>query len=84
MIFQQKIKKMKENIKKYLKKLEKRKIISKKPNPLIPFIIAIFFIILTIISQSINKLISNISLVLFIFTIIFAIIHLIIVKILKK
>jgi hypothetical protein len=68
--------------KKWLQKLEKKKIISQKPHPLLPFILAI-------ISYIIKKLIieqtfQQIFLYLTLFTLIFAIIHLIVVITLKS
>lgn len=65
-----------------LKKLEKKKIISRKPHPIIPFILAaISFMLSKIIYEEIFQ---RLLVYLAIFTIIFAIVHLIVVIMLKK
>lgn len=75
---------IKMNLKKYLKNLEKRKIISKKPHPIIPFILAFIIYILGTIIQSIDfKIWSTFLFTLAIFSFIFAIAHLIVFIILN-
>ena len=71
-------------LKVYLKKLEKRKIISRKPHPLVPFVLALIIYILAVISTNIIQELSKSLYYLAIFSLIFAIIHLITVKILKS
>ena len=71
-----------------LKKLEKKKIISKSPNPIFPFLLALanfilYYITLPLTSSQII-LLNSFLLYLAIFTLIFAILHLIIYKILKS
>ena len=66
-----------------LKDLERRKIISRKPHPLIPFILAGIVLILYIYYTSLNKVISVILLILAIFAFVFAIIHYTITKMLE-
>lgn len=66
----------------WIKQLEKKKIISKKPNPVLPFLLAI---ISYIIAWQLNEpIFQKIFLYLGIFTTIFAIIHLIVVITLKS
>ena len=65
--------------------LHKRKIISEKPRPIIPFIL--FFIILVLLIPAFalhSALLILIITLLAIFTLIFAILHLIVVLILRK
>ena len=64
-------------LKVYLKKLEKRKIISRKPHPLVPFVLALIIYILAVISTNIIQELSKSLYYLAIFSLIFAIIHLI-------
>jgi len=86
-------------LKPLLKKLEKKQIISRKPHPLIPFILAFISLALYLIisqtptqpltcirnlPQSLDSLLTLLLLILTIFTFIFAILHLIVVKILEK
>ncbi len=71
---------------KTIKKLERKKIISRKPNPAIPFILA--FVSLTLgllVSQlDINKIFSYSFFFLAGFSFVFAILHLIVVRILER
>ena len=71
------------SLKTYLKNLEKKKIISKKPHPIIPILLALIIFILYLINPINNKVMEIALKSLLIFTIIFALIHLIITKILK-
>jgi len=70
----------------YLKKLEKRRIISKKPHPSVPFILAIIILILGTYSQylGLNPTLTTLIYTFAIFTLIFAIIHLIVHVILTR
>lgn len=71
---------------KFLKNLEKRKIITRKPHPIIPFILGLVILIIlriATITQS-TYLLINILIALTIFTFIFAILHLVVVIFLKK
>ena len=69
------------NILRVLKHLEKRKIITKKPHPIIPFILGIIILLLIRISpSSFNPILYLLA----IFTFIFAILHWVVVIILKK
>lgn len=74
------------SIKQLIMSLEKRGIISRKPHPIIPFLITIvFYILLTIIKKlNMGDIIINVSVFLLIFSFIFAILHLIVVKTLKS
>ena len=72
------------NIRKHIQNLEKRKIISKKPNPVIPFILAAIILILYKKAWAINQTLANAVLSLFALTIIFAVAHLIVYKILTS
>ena len=67
-------------LKSYLKELERKKIISRKPNPIIPFILAIIILLLYGKAWAVNQTLANLALSLFILTIIFAISHLIVYK----
>jgi len=69
------------NFTNWIKSLEKRKIISRKPHPIIPFILSFIALILSIIVPSNLKLFVYI---LTIFSFIFSIAHLIVVRILEK
>ncbi|MFH1359129.1 MAG: hypothetical protein ABIH37_04525 [archaeon] len=78
-------------LKLYLQKLEKRKIITKKPNPIYPFLLAILSLALWLIITQTNctscqyeTILKNSLLILTIFAFIFAILHLIVVKVLKS
>ena len=75
---------MKTSFHKYLKDLEKRKIISKKPHPLIPFLLAVALIILYLLMPASDMALEIAFKILIIFSIIFAIAHLIVAKILGK
>ena len=74
------------NFSNHIKKLEKRGIFSRKPHPVIPFILAFIIFIFGIITFYVN--IDNIwgSAFFFLagFTFIFAILHLIVVKIVER
>ncbi len=72
------------SLKSYLKNLEKRKIISRKPHPLIPFILTGVVLALYIYSIPLNKNLAFLSFILMIFAFVFSIIHYIIFKILKS
>jgi len=73
------------DLKNYLKKLEKRKIITRKPHPILPFILATLIFILYRISLTLNNKTFNLAvLTLLIFTLIFAILHFIVYKILTS
>jgi predicted membrane protein len=67
---------------KWLKKLEKKRIISKKPNPILPFVLAFLFVIAKYLSP--NNFLEKTSEIGFIFTLAFAILHLVVVINLKK
>ena len=68
----------------WLKKLEKKKIISRKPHPIIPFIMSFFFILIGNYALNQNLIFfRDLSYVLAVLTFIFAIIHLIVVINLK-
>tara|TARA_Y100000310_G_C20662204_1_gene805392 strand:+ start:1075 stop:1305 length:231 start_codon:yes stop_codon:yes gene_type:complete len=73
-------------LKNKLKSLEKRHIISRKPHPIIPFILGLIIIILIIYTnnQLTNKTLNLFLYLLAIITFVFAIIHLIVVIFLKK
>ena len=74
------------NFSNHIKKLEKRGIISRKPHPVIPFILAFIILIFGIITFYIN--IDNFWSYAFFFlagfTFIFAILHWIVVKIVER
>ena len=73
------------NLSKTIKSLERRKIISRKPHPAIPFILAFAALVLGTVSYgNIDKVFSYAFFFLAGFTFIFAIIHLIIVRILES
>lgn len=74
------------NFSRKIKNLEKKGIISRKPNPIFPFVLAFISLLLGIIVKNINmnKFFSYTFFYLAGFTFIFAIIHLIIVMILKN
>ena len=69
--------------KKYLKNLEKNHLVSRKPHPIIPFLLTIITYALYQYSKSISSALSPFILALTILTLLFAIIHFIIHKILK-
>ena len=64
----------------YIKNLEKRKIVSKQPHPIIPFVLAAIIYILAAQIYDINKTFSKAFYILAVFTFVFAIIHLIVYK----
>jgi len=74
------------SLKKFLRRLERKKIISRKPHPVIPFVLA--FVSLTLgllVSQlDINKIFSYAYFFLAGFSFVFAILHLIVVRILES
>ena len=74
------------NFSNHIKKLEKRGIISRKPHPVIPFVLAFIIFIFGIITFYIN--VDNFWSYSFFFlagfTFIFAILHLIVVKIVER
>lgn len=70
------------NFSNYIKDLEKRGIISRKPHPVIPFILAFVILILGYITYiNINKIWSYAFFFLAGFSFLFTILHLIVVKI---
>jgi len=71
-------------LKRYIKNLEKKRIISKAPHPIIPFLLGLLIYLLSIWSNKINYVFGKLFLYLAIFTFIFAIIHLIVYKILTS
>jgi len=71
-------------LKPFLQKLEKQRIITRKPRPIYPFLLAIIAFIIWYLIPISNQLLKNFSLMLTIFTIIFAILHWIVVRILKN
>jgi len=80
------------SLKQFLKKLEKKGIITRKPHPILPFVLGIAYFIITCISFSLYiktkaqyfLIGTKINITLTIFTFIFAILHLIVVKIIKN
>lgn len=72
------------NPKPYLKNLEKRKIISKKPHPIIPFLLTTIILMLYILASNVNNVFNILLLILAIFSFLFSIIHLIVFIILNK
>lgn len=74
------------NFSKKIKKLEKRGIFSKKPNPAVPFILTFIILILGIITfrLGVDKIWGYAFFYLAGFSFIFAILHLIVVKIVEK
>lgn len=73
------------SLKKYLIILKKRRVITLYPPPIIPFILAFLFLAVYILVKPLGYKDIELALsLLFIFTLIFAIIHLIIVNILRK
>jgi len=71
-------------IKASLKNLERKGVISRKPNPIIPFILALIILILYRNALAINQTLAKFALFLFALAIIFAIIHLLVYKILTS
>ena len=74
------------NFSKKIKELEKKGIISRKPNPVVPFILSFISLALGILIFYINieKVFNRLLFFLAGFSFIFAVLHLIVVKILKK
>ena len=78
------------NLKKLIKNLEKRSVITRRPKPIYVFLLSIFsLILLLVVSQTsrgsiIEALLIKSLVILTIFTFIFAIIHLIVVKVLEN
>ena len=68
----------------WIKRLEKRKIISRFPPPIIPFIMGFIFLILGFVVLSLNqsKILGSVVFYIAGFTFIFAILHLIVVRVL--
>jgi DMSO/TMAO reductase YedYZ heme-binding membrane subunit len=75
---QEKIMKLKSR----LEILEKRKIISRRPHPFIPFILVIIIYGIAEYARTINKTLSIFAYILALFCLVFAVIHNIIYKIL--
>lgn len=71
---------------KKIKNLEKRGIISKKPNPIIPFVLSFIILILGVLTLNINTGIFWARAFFYLagFTFVFAILHLIVVKIVEN
>ena len=74
------------NLSEKIKELERKRIISRKPNPIIPFLLAFMIFITGIITKNIvtNNSLTYALFFLSGFAFVFAIIHLIIVKILES
>ena len=74
------------NFSNYIKDLEKRGIVSRKPHPVIPFVLAFVSLVFGVMVFYINvdKIWSYAFFFLAGFSFIFAILHLIVVKILEK
>ena len=74
------------NFSKKIKELEKKGIISRKPNPVVPFILSFISLALGILVSYINvdKIYSNLFFFLAGFSFIFAVLHLIVVRTLKS
>jgi len=74
------------NLSRFIKKLEKKGIVSRKPRPIIPFIL--FLVIITFgvatFYFNINKFFSYAFFILATFTFVFAILHYIVVRILEN
>lgn len=70
--------------KSFLKKLERKKLISRKPYPIAPFILAISSYLLYLTQKSVSVALSTLLLILSMFSLLFAILHLIIYKALSK
>ena len=72
-------------IKRIIKNLHRKGIISKAPHPLIPFLISALFLLFFIYKKYLyGEYLSNILIFLTIFSFIFGILHLIVVRILDK
>ncbi len=70
-------------IKRLVKDLEKRGIITRKPKPIYPFLLGFIILIIWYTTPIENNILKNFSLGLTIFTFIFAILHWLVVRILK-
>ncbi len=66
-----------------IKKLERRGIVSKKPHPIIPFILSLVSLIFGIMAKTLNPAFGNAFFFLAGFTFVFAVLHLIVVRVLK-
>lgn len=75
-------------LKKYLRNLERKKIITRKPDPIYPFLLAFLYLLMLIIFKSDyfpqSNLLTQIAFIMTIFTFVFAILHWIVVIILNK
>lgn len=71
---------------KKIKRLERKGIISRKPHPLIPFVLGLISLILWIIVKNIEigNFFIQISSFLVVFSFLFAVLHLIVVRILES
>jgi len=72
----------KQNLKKQLQKLERKKIITKKPKPIYPFLLTIIAFLIWYFSP--NPLLKEFTFLLATFTFIFAILHWVVVLILEN
>jgi len=72
------------SLKSYLKELERKKLISRRPNPAIPFALTVIIYILSLLAAGINILLSNIFFLISFFAMIFSILHFLIFKILSS
>jgi uncharacterized membrane protein YccC len=73
------------SLSKFIKNLEKRGIVSRKPDPIIPFILSLIILILgiSVSYMNLHETFSNLLFFLAGFSFIFAILHLIVVRILE-
>ena len=67
-------------MKKWIKKLHEKGIVSKKPNPIIPFVVTLAFLIIWIASKNLNLFFNYFVLYLTVFSFVFSIIHWIVVR----
>jgi len=74
------------NFSRTIKRLERKGIISREPNPVLPFLLAFISLILGILTSymDLNKIFSYVLFSLAGFTLIFAILHWVVVGILKS
>ena len=73
------------DIKNTIKKLHKQGVISKKPHPVVPFILTILFLFFFIFKEKLYiEYLSNTLIFLVLFSFIFAILHLIVCIVLEK
>jgi len=76
--------------KKFLQKLEKKRIITKQPKPIYPFLLGIISLVFWVVifqtsgSNDYDQFLTNLLLILTIFTFVFAIIHWWVVKVLES